>query len=214
MLKLKFDIETIRNADMISNLPEPDVKYGNLKDEEKRKIKYDEACEEQVKKMALSPLYGRVACAIIGQSWFYLREETDQAERELINEILTAMAPRKEESSCIISWNGNGFDFPFVFKRALILGVPSPFPMSHYTKRYSSFPHADLMQIWCGWFGFAKLDDVAGAILGQKKIEFDIHEIPELLKTPEGLDKLQAYNTRDGGLCLDLFDKFDGLLIE
>ena len=61
-MDIAFDIETIRNGSLIDRLPEPEVRTGNLKDPAKIAEKLAEAKAEQVEKMALSPLYGRV-CA-------------------------------------------------------------------------------------------------------------------------------------------------------
>jgi len=57
-----IDIETIPNLDVLPKMPDPDVKYGNTKDAEKRAAIDIEAKRKQQDKMALSPLTGRI-CA-------------------------------------------------------------------------------------------------------------------------------------------------------
>ena len=59
---LGFDIETIPNSGMLDRLPPVEVKAGNLKDPVKIAEKEAAAKAEQLEKMALSPLYGRVCC--------------------------------------------------------------------------------------------------------------------------------------------------------
>ena len=61
-MDIAFDIETIRNGSMIDKLPELEIKLGNLKDPYKIEEKKAEARAEQIRKMTLNPLYGRV-CA-------------------------------------------------------------------------------------------------------------------------------------------------------
>ena len=58
---LAIDIETMPNPDMISKLPEV-VADSRLKDEEKIKADIEKKKAEQIEKMALSPLYGKIAC--------------------------------------------------------------------------------------------------------------------------------------------------------
>ena len=55
-MDIAFDIETIRNEEMIQHLPMPDVKTGNLKDLNKINAKVQEAKEQQIERMALSPI--------------------------------------------------------------------------------------------------------------------------------------------------------------
>jgi hypothetical protein len=56
-----FDIETMPNSSKLDSLPEPEIKTGNLKDPAKIEEKRAEARAEQIGKMALNPLYGRIA---------------------------------------------------------------------------------------------------------------------------------------------------------
>ncbi len=62
MREITFDIETIPNTSMIRRLPKLEIKAGNLKDPAKIAEKEAAARAEQIDKMALSPLYGRI-CA-------------------------------------------------------------------------------------------------------------------------------------------------------
>ena len=59
-----FDIETMPDSSKTGSLPEPEVKLGNLKDPAKIAEKVAEARAEQVAKMALNPLYGRICGAV------------------------------------------------------------------------------------------------------------------------------------------------------
>jgi len=215
-----FDIETIPNTEMLGRLPEPEVKTGNLKDPDKIAEKIAEAKREQIEKMALNPLYGRIACFVLlnegNVNRVALPTIDDKGEAELLELLFAALGGTEDVR--LATWNGNGFDLPYVYRRALLLEVdPREFSapsLEHWTKRYSTKPHADLMQIWGGWSsqGFAKLDDVAGALLGARKLEVDFKEFPELLKTEDGKKKLLDYCEQDTRLTLDLFGRFQGIL--
>jgi len=208
-----IDIETIPNESMIDKLPEPEVKLGNTKDPVKVAAKIEEAKRTQVAKMALNPLYGRVCCAamIKGEDVNYVIDnvDCDNIERGVIRYIAESLG----ESTRICTWNGNNFDLPFIYKRAMILGVDIMGPLSYWTKRYNVSPHCDLMNVWTGWNGLEKLDNVARAILGEGKDKHDVTRNNEYMKTGEGREKLIEYNIKDVKLTQSLLKKFIGKLI-
>lgn len=215
-----FDIESIPNPDMLDKLPPIEVKYGNTKDPAKRAIKDEEAKAAQIEKMGLDPMLARVLSAsfVSGDDQRETRiiaEMTDDAERELLQWIMGYFGISDMRFS---TWNGNDFDFPFVYKRCLILGVnPANFdapPLTAFTKRYNNERHLDLMKIFTGGQPqkFAKLDVVAAQVLGQHKEEIDFKEFPELIKTEEGRDKIKSYNEVDSMLTDALCTRMCGVL--
>lgn len=211
-----FDIETMRNGALISKLPEPEVSLGNLKDPAKIAEKIETAKAEQLEKMALSPIWGRVCSyAIAGDGMEHsavIAEDSDAAETDLIEQCFSKIREHR-----IITYNGNGFDLPFLFRRAVILGVdPRGWgitTLSELTQRYNNSWHVDLMTVWAGFNGKEKLEHVATAVLGDHKQDIDFREFPELIKTAEGQEKIMQYNLQDAKLTLQLFNRFDGVLI-
>ena len=223
-----LDIETIPNPDTIPFLPEPEVKLGNLKDPVKIAEKRREVKEAQIADMALDALTGRVCCYAMVGSGAAGEEPTryvetlgggvgDDTERALIQSIMRVLGA---EDCRLVTWNGIGFDLPFIYKRAMILGVdPSHFgapPLSAWTKKYSADRHYDLMQIWGNWgsHDYTKLDTVAAMVLHERKIEIDFATFPELLKTEEGCATLAGYCLKDTELTWRLFEKMNGFLFQ
>lgn len=214
-----FDIETMPNTSMLALLPEPEVSVGNLKDADKIAEKIAKAKEKQIADMALSPLTGRVCCAVFGNDdgaeGKTIAAENDEQEVELIEWIMEPL-----EEYRLVTWNGINFDLPFVYKRAMILGIdPRCFGaplLSTWTKRYSTERHVDLMQVWGNWNSqsYARLNDVARMVLGKVKIEIDFKDFPELIKTPEGRARLQGYCEGDAlELTWGLYQNFLGVLL-
>jgi len=202
---ISIDIETQRDESKISLLPPPRID-SRLKDEAKIKAAQERGREEQINKMALSPYTGTVAsvaivddateeCRVLGR---------DGDEASIINWAINSL---KGHQSC--GWNSQGFDLPFLYTRAMLLNISVPQPLSRFTKRYSTDPHIDIMQVLAGWDkqNYMKLDYAAQHILGDAKVEFDVLTIPELLKTAEGQKKLAIYNTKDAALVLALYNK-------
>jgi DNA polymerase elongation subunit (family B) len=211
---IAIDIETCRIESMIERLPEPNVAVGNIKDPDKIAAKVAEAKAEQVAKMALSPMTGKV-CSV---AWY--GEESfgaicDENELVVLMEAFGLLARNNSKSPVICTWNGLSFDLPFLYKRAMLRGfdlgtVP---PLSYFSKRYSVSPHADLMQIWCGWFGYEKLENVAMALIGAGKTEIDVTMFHETIKTPEGRSLVAAYNLGDARLTYQIYERFNKVLI-
>ena len=137
-----FDIETMPDRAKINSLPEPEVKLGNLKDETKIAEKKAEARAEQIAKMALNPLYGRICAAVFVasdgngelESLRFAAGDDDAEEAVLISGCFDVL---RLDCARIVTWNGIGFDLPFLFKRAALLGVPlDGVPvLAHWTRR-------------------------------------------------------------------------------
>lgn len=197
---LALDIETMPNLDMLDKLPEvkPDSK---LKDEDKIAADIEAKQQEQIEKMALSPMYGKIAC--IGLYGENLQTVLLDDEKAMLDKLF-----RLIKNTPIVTWNGKNFDFDFIFKRAVYHGIKSLKEMKFYTDKYKANLHNDLMQEFCQFGKYEKLDDVANVFLDMKKIDFDVKQIPELLKTEKGQEELKAYCLRDCEITYKLAKRF------
>jgi predicted PolB exonuclease-like 3'-5' exonuclease len=213
---VSLDIETIANPDTFALLPEPTAKK-NLKDQAKIAADIAEKKAAQVADAALDALTGRVLCYAFvnaeGEWGDILPEMTDAAETELLQGLFKILG---SDGVRLVTWNGMGFDMPFIYKRAAILDVcPSNFnapPLNAWMKRYSTDAHYDLMQVWGGWRDYVKLDLVAGLMLGERKKEIDFALFPELMKTEEGRNTIAEYCLQDTRLTWRLWERMQGVL--
>jgi predicted PolB exonuclease-like 3'-5' exonuclease len=214
---IALDIETVGNMEAAKNLPEPKAN-GRLKDPAKIAADIAEKKAEQVEKLGLDPLTGRIIAAAAvniddGNEWFgVIDEATDDKEIVLIGTIMNIIC---EDDTRLVTFNGAGFDLPYIYKRALILGVPlgGVPPLSTWLKRYNTDKHVDLMQVWTNFGGYVALDTLAKMVLGKSKVDVDVMTFPEMIKTEEGRRQIREYNLQDVRLTAELFKKTRGVLI-
>lgn len=219
MLEIAFDIETIANADIVDHLPEPVVLTGNLKDPAKIEEKIRAAKQEQIDRMALSPLYGRVCAfvATVNDGSFAVERgciaaNSDEEEISLLCHIFSTIAGRK-----VVTYNGANFDLPFIYRRAVLLGMDIrefglP-PLSEYLKRYENKLHTDVMTAWSNFGNFEKLDNLSKAFGFSGKIEIDFADFPELIRTEIGRKTILDYCQQDVALTLSIYNRISGILI-
>ena len=209
-----LDIETIPNIAMIDKLPAPKVAYGNTKDPEKRAVLEAEAKKDQIDKMALNPFYGRLAAyaliGLMGNMSDYLHVDTDEDEMRLVYDLLKELRQGGTQTNPLCTFNGNNFDLPYIYKRAMILRVEMPErcpPLKYWTKRYGNPSHYDLMQELCNWApgGYTSLDEAASVILGKRKNERDYKTYGDLIRSGNG-NQVRRDSLDDALLTIELYN--------
>jgi len=88
-------------------------------------------------------------------------------EAAMVTAVLHAIAQEREtcfreSKAAVVTFNGLGFDLPFLFNRAAILDVQIPFRASDYLKRYTTLPHCDLFAVLSNWGQAQKGDSLHG----------------------------------------------------
>ena len=199
--QLVFDIETYPNLDMLDFLPEVEPSKV-LKDPEKILNDIEAKQKKQIEEMALNPLYGKIACISLYNK--DIKEVLIGEEKEILKQFF-----EKTIEYQLISYNGINFDIPFIFKRACVYGMATIKQMENYIKKFDDFNHIDLMQKFCEYGKYEKLNNLTAVFLnGEKKIDFDVKLIPELIETKEGKKQLIEYRLKDAELTYKLAEKF------
>jgi len=174
-----YDIETVPLSEARLLLVEPEHKApGNLKDPEKIATAIAEKAQEWREKAALSPMTGRVAMIGAGDDIIHLAfKDADDDNLDAQERIMLAIWWREAilatlRGRMLVSWNGHGFDVPFLIKRSWALNVPIPREIDIRNKWGMQAPWIDLMREWqCGdkTAGFTGLNTAARFLgLGQK----------------------------------------------
>jgi len=183
MKSLYYDIETcaLPIEDLRKIMPEFDeneVKTGNIKDPEKIRAKIEEAREGHeanfIDRAALKAISGCVVAVTFA--------EDDAPPQMKVGDELALIRHFRDRCNTAIhlganiySWNGAGFDIPFMLQRGAVhnLGLHGKF-MSCFKGRFSvNERFIDAMQVWIAAYGGDKtgssLNTVSKALgIGQK----------------------------------------------
>lgn len=218
-MSVSIDFETMPDENLLSSLPEPEVKYGNTKDPEKRAKMDEEAKLDQIEKIALNPFYSRICSAAysfkpgFGNDFYNVIESSSDAEEiHLVERAFHTINDTLLAGGKIITWNGTRFDLPFLFVRAMLLKVDVS-PVEKFSKlcrKYNTDFHVDVAMVLSNWEPkIMRLNDVARRIIGKEKIDLDFKLFPELIKTKEGRDQIGIYNLTDSQLTMEIYSNME-----
>lgn len=205
---LVIDIETIPNTTDKAYTAYKTVALSRkgLKDPEKIESAKKTVIRD---KFALSPLTGKIICcglmsdvsldeAPLSQSLNHPFDKDKTAEEvrtlyytiiystdetKTLNTILYWMKCYLDNGHRIITYNGNSFDIPFLFRRAILNNVPHParFPtIAELTNKYTPRHHLDLHQFLNPNYGeFSKLNEWSYLIGATTELASDSNKIYE-----------------------------------
>jgi DNA polymerase elongation subunit (family B) len=202
---VSFDIETEGlERDLVLSFAKPfktfdasKIKIGDCKTEEARACKI--ACakaahdaeeraylDEQASRGALHPETGRVLSIGFwegGKPTLLLPHTVDpngnldpeEVERRMLAAFWMRWQGLLDDRGQLISWNGAGFDLPFLQKRSWILRVPYPRWVRSRGRHWHD-SHVDLMQLWGNYdpHAYIKLDHAARALRIGGKAEQEV----------------------------------------
>ncbi|MHC5063517.1 MAG: ribonuclease H-like domain-containing protein [Planctomycetota bacterium] len=201
---LVFDIETVPDSEL-RDLPPTIVKTLSEHCERKER--------DQSMVMGLSPFFGKTISLAFGEGEADAEEQDvtvlvvppdnwspgelpewirPMSEAELLN-CFWALSARAD---LVVTYNGRGFDLPFLVARSLILGVPARVDLM--SERWGLRPHLDLFEIMSQrGRGPSNLDVVCWALdIQSPKGEMDGSMVAPAYERGD-LDQIAMYNRED-----------------
>lgn len=137
-----------------------------------------------------------------------LTDDTDEAEFELVKAFWMACRPYDQ----LIAWNGDGFDFPVIMARSKYLRMPFDVRRFLLLDHLALFKRMNTAAESGEEKQSFKLGDIAQAILGETKDEFDGSKTWEAWAAGgEERARLLKYNERDTAL-LPMIEKKNGFI--
>lgn len=197
-----IDIETMPDLSMVDLLPE--VKASRtLKDPAKIEADLKEKKDKQIAEMGLDPIFAKVICiGIYNPKEKYILMGK---EEEIINKFWVAVGKHGQ----IFTYNGRAFDMDVLLKRGLKYNIGHfVTDCMLYRPKHMAGRVVDLMEVFCKYGEYRKLDTLAKIYLGKEKIDIDFNDFPELMKTDEGKAQIGAYCLKDAQLTWELAEKF------
>ncbi len=202
---LVFDIETIPQL----SLSPTQINKVNEKTENSEYWKIN-----PIKEMSLNPWFGRIICIGVG---FPETNEYDALAAESELEILLKFWKIIDGfKGTFISFNGLGFDVPFITTRSLVHNLMPTNSNFLNTRRYQSFPHFDVAQHISDWDsrlrvsldivcdslgikspkdGDTKADSVYASYLDGKLKDIETYCKKDLVATYEVYERLRRFRT-------------------
>lgn len=210
---LVFDIETVpavSRRDLPSTITESLAKTAQRMESDESKV------------MSLSPFFGKVVSLAIGDGDAPPDEQrvtvlvvppagTDVTDlpawiRPMTEpELLRAWWCLAARAKTVVSYNGRGFDVPFLQTRSLVHGIPSRIDL--LSKRYALRPHLDLYAVLTNGraLGPSNLDVVCWALgIDSPKGEMDGSMVAPAYEKGE-IEKIAHYNAHDVRATTEVF---------
>lgn len=158
------------------------IAVAKAKHEEEERAYY----EEQASRGALHPETGRVLSIGFwekGRPQLLLPHlidpsgtlDAEEVERRMLAAFWARWQALLDDLGLLVSWNGAGFDLPFLVKRSWILRVPYPRWVRPRGRHWHD-SHVDLMQLWGNYdpHSYTKLDHAARALRIGGKAEQEV----------------------------------------
>jgi len=149
-----IDIETIPldPSERMATKPSHDtVKFGNTKDPVKREVMVEKAVAswESGDRAALDPMQGRVALVVIATADGSITEVLDfDDEAKILNGVFKVFQFHDLILNKVIGHNIQGFDMPFLYKRAWLNGIYPDVRLMHDCISYHPTCIKDTMKHW------------------------------------------------------------------
>lgn len=150
---LFLDIETVPEVLNFHDLAQEKQKLWEQKSAYQRKDEI--SAEEYYERAGIWAEFGKIVCISVG---FFHQNGSSKSfrvtsfygdERTLLLDFKGLIENHFEASKFLLcAHNGKEFDFPYIARRMLILGIPLPSKLDLYGKKPWEVPHIDTLELW------------------------------------------------------------------
>jgi len=214
---LLLDIETVAGHAHYHELPERLKKLWDKKAVILRKG--DETLSDEAffyDKSAIYAEFGKIVCIAFGAFYwnedhtiaFKVRSFSGDDEVKLLNEFKTLIEKYPADQLILCAHNGKEFDFPYICRRMLILGIEIPKALQIAGKKPWEILHQDTMELWkFGDFkSFTSLDLLAAVFdIPGSKNEMSGDQVTRVYYEENDLAKICRYCREDVVVLAQLY---------
>lgn len=158
--------------------------------------------------------FGKIICISVGMmdknNQLKIKSFYGDDEAELLVEFGKIFNNQRLYNVLLCAHNGKEFDFPWIARRMLILGIEPPVPFQMFGKKPWEIPHLDTMELWKfgDWKSFISLELMA-YIFGvpTPKDDIDGSMVAEIYYREKDLLRIVKYCEKDVLTLANIFRK-------
>ena len=149
---LFLDIETVPQYESFEQLEEIDQQLYADKTKYQRKDEFTPA--EFYDRAGIWAEFGKIVCISVG---YFVNRDSQQfrtrsftgEEKHLLEEFSSLLNEHfSHRNHLLCAHNGKEFDFPYIARRMIILGVEIPAKLNLFGKKPWEVPHLDTLELW------------------------------------------------------------------
>jgi len=202
---LFLDIETVPQHPNFSDLDETSQELWEQKTNYQRKDEFTPA--QFYDRAGIWAEFGTIICISVG--YFKMEGEVRKfrvttfqgEEATLLKEFKNLLETHfNRPHHLLCAHNGKEFDFPYIARRMIILGIDLPFKLNLFGKKPWEVPHLDTLELWK--FGdyktFTSLKLMAHVLgIPSPKDDIDGSEVRDVFYEENDLDRIIRYCEKD-----------------
>ncbi len=205
---LLIDIETVSATEDFSRLTPRMQQLWEKKARQLPNPDQKPAADFFYERGAIYAEFGKVVCIAFGAFFWNEQDElslkvksvSGQNESELLNDFSALLEKYPQQQLVLCAHNGKEFDFPYLCRRMLILGIPIPDCLRISGKKPWEILHQDTMEMWKfgDYKSYTSLDLLA-AVLGidSSKTEISGDQVTRVFYEENDLEKISRYCRED-----------------
>ncbi len=202
---LFLDIETVPQFSEFDQLDEETKLLWEQKTKYQRKDEFTP--QEFYERAGIWAEFGKIVCISVG--YFVLQGDKRNfrvtsfygAEADILKQFKTLLETHFNKPQHVLcAHNGKEFDFPYIARRMIILGIDIPFKLNLFGKKPWEVPHLDTLELWK--FGdyktFTSLKLLAH-VLGIPSPKDDIQgsDVHKVYYKEKNIDRIVTYCEKD-----------------
>jgi uncharacterized protein YprB with RNaseH-like and TPR domain len=221
---LFLDIETVPMRERMEDLPDPFRKLWEKKAE--NILRQEEmTADEKFERAGIYAEFGKIVCVSVGYftgqtGAFRLKSFYGEDEKVLLEAFMSSLADmetflrRRNMQLTLCAHNGKEFDFPYLARRMLILGLKVPDILNVAGKKPWEVPFLDTMEMWK--FGDRKSYtslELLAALFGipTPKDDIDGSQVAEVYYKEKDVERIARYCEKDVVTTARIYQHLTGL---
>lgn len=216
---LFLDIETVPETEHFSELDPLKQELFDQKTAYQRKEEI--TAEDFYERAGIWAEFGKIVCISVGffdlqnkERKFRVKSFFGNNEKQVLEdfkEILINYFSQPQKVLC--AHNGKEFDFPFIARRMIILGISLPEKLNLFGKKPWEVPHLDTMELWkFGDFKHYTSLNLLTNILGipSPKEDIDGSKVAHVYYKEKDLERIAKYCERDTIAVAQIYLRLNG----